>query len=129
MPTTVEIESEPHGKKVSAACVVEEPTKPGATKKGLKVFGYTWLGAVVTLFIPIVHFVTVPAALLLGPLLGYLTYRNALSRATISCPTATCPACRAPLPLTFASDVTEIERSCKACRALLKIRTSAVVSS
>lgn len=127
MPTTVEIASK--GKTVTTSCVVELPTKAKATKKGLKVLLYTWLGALVTIPIPIVHFVTVPAAILLGPLFGFLTYRTALTRASITCPDAACPECAKSLPLAFASDVAEIERTCKGCSSALKIKTLATASN
>lgn len=127
MPITIAIEGA--GLLEHAECQVEEPSKSKASKKGLKVFGYTWLGAIITLFIPIVHFVTVPAALFLGPLLGFLVYRNNLQRATIICSDASCPACHKPLALTFASDVDEVERSCKSCGTALKVKACEQVSS
>lgn len=120
--STGSVEIRSNGQSTTLSCIIEHPTKGKAVKKGLKVFGLTWLGAIATIAIPIVHWMTVPAGLLLGPVIGFLIYKTNLHRAHFHCPEATCLACQQPLPLVFASDVTDLERTCKNCGAALKIK-------
>lgn len=84
--------------------------------------GACWAAAGVTLFIPLAHFVLVPAFLIAGPVMAVSAYRTSQARdhATGSCPSCSedveikleaddelpkwtyCPRCNAPLQLTLA---------------------------
>lgn len=57
--------------------------------RGLSALGICWGLAVVTLFIPIAHFVLVPGFLIAGPVAGYMRYRltETMEEATGECPT------------------------------------------
>lgn len=57
--------------------------------RAAKVWGLCWLFAVITLFIPIAHFVLVPGFLLAGPIWAFVRYRvtSALEQVTGRCPT------------------------------------------
>ena len=66
-------------------------SKQDAIKKGLRTLGFCYLGAIITLFIPIVHFVATPGLLLIGPIVAFVIYRfynglEEVERHDIPCP-------------------------------------------
>jgi hypothetical protein len=74
--------------------------------RALKMLGLMWVLAVVTIFIPIAHFVLVPGFLLAGPVTAVMRFRVAEMTETVQgeCPTcnqamtvAMDPAARLPL--------------------------------
>ena len=56
--------------------------------RAVKVLAGFWLAAAVTAFIPIAHFVLVPALFLAGPVMAFLRYRvdTASENVTVRCP-------------------------------------------
>ncbi len=64
-------------------------TQRERTIRAAKIWGLCWGLALVTLFIPIAHFVLVPGFFIAGPVMGYLRYRMAAvpERVTGVCPT------------------------------------------
>jgi hypothetical protein len=95
-------------------------TRRERTTRAAKVWSLSWLGAIITIFIPIAHFFLVPACLIAGPVLAYQRYRGEEVPDHVSgdCPAhqqaftlaldtnshlplwTYCPQCRAPLQFT-----------------------------
>jgi len=92
-----------------------------AMKKGWYWLLATWGLAAATIFIPIVHFVSVPALLLAGPLVGFLIYKLHLGAVDIVTKDAICPACTQPLALEIAEAAWPLAAKCPRCGAALSI--------
>lgn len=89
--------------------------------RALKMLGILWVLALVTLFIPIAHFVLVPTFLIAGPVVAFKRYamKSALEKAGGKCPACGqevtiplepgdrlpkrtyCPACNKPIRLVY----------------------------
>jgi len=64
-------------------------TKQQRVARAAKTLGIFWGLAVVTLFIPLAHFVLVPGFFIAGPIVAYLRYRvtETVDKASGECPT------------------------------------------
>lgn len=74
--------------------VVEYWTRHRASRLGFRWCLGAWVGALIALPIPLLHFVAVPACLLAGPPLGYVMYRFYRGSVEIISGAAKCPACQ-----------------------------------
>ncbi len=84
-----------------------------------KMLGLCWLIALITVFIPIAHFILVPSFLIAGPVMAFLRYR-----ATSACKkiTTRCPACNQEVDISLeANTKLPLYTYCPACDASLKI--------
>ena len=59
----------------SGALTVNVYSNAERVKRAAKILGICWGLAVVTLFIPLAHFILVPSFLLAGPIMAYMKYR------------------------------------------------------
>ena len=64
------------------------------TMRALKSLGIFWGLAVISVFLPVAHFVLVPMFLILGPIMAHGTYKQ---DASIVAKDLVCPECKAPL--------------------------------
>lgn len=88
-------------------------------KRGLQRFGFFWLLAAITLFIPLAHFVLVPGFLIAGPVIAYLTYKATFQRDHI---TGTCPSCEEKITIKLeAKDELPKWTYCPNCKTPLHI--------
>lgn len=84
-----------------------------------KVLGLFWLGALVTVFIPIAHFVLVPSLALAGPIMAFLRYRSTVANKNI---TACCPKCNKDIEIRLEANAKlPLYTYCPACDASLKV--------
>lgn len=81
--------------------------------------GCCWLGAGVTLFIPLAHFVLVPAFLIAGPIMAVSAYRTEQERNHVR---GTCPVCQETIEIKLeAKDELPKWSYCPECTAPLQI--------
>lgn len=92
-------------------------TKQRASRFGLRWCGFAWLGALICLPIPGLHFVAVPACLFIGPPLGFVIYRFYRGSTEILSGTAVCPQCRGERVFTHQTVDWPYNTSCEHCRA------------
>ena len=73
----------------SGALTVNVYSNAERVKRAAKILGICWGLAVVTLFIPLAHFILVPSFLLAGPIMAYMKYRvvESVEGAQGKCPT------------------------------------------
>ena len=69
-------------------------TKAQRLQRSAKALGLTWAAAVAAVFLPVLHFVLVPALLIAGPVAAYARYRE---ERTLLGYEGVCPACGAAL--------------------------------
>jgi hypothetical protein len=69
-------------------------TPPQRTMRALKALGLFWGLAILAVFLPVIHFVLVPAFLILGPIFAINTYKQ---DASIVAKDLSCPECKAIL--------------------------------
>lgn len=100
-------------------------TKQRAFRLGLRSCLIAWLGALVTLPIPGLHFVAVPACLFIGPPLGYVIYKFYNGSTEILSGTGTCPACKTEWQMTKQTVDWPQITTCAHCRVELKIEPAA----
>ena len=63
------------------------------TSRAIKMLALMWTLALITLFIPLAHFVLVPAFLIAGPVVAYKRYQT---EEHPSCAVGECPTCKQP---------------------------------
>lgn len=96
-------------------------TKNRAMRLGMRWCGIAWLGALLALPIPGLHFVAVPACLFIGPPLGFVIYKFYRGSVEIVSGSAVCPQCNNER--TFAKQTVDwpYQTTCEHCRADLTI--------
>lgn len=99
-------------------------TRAQRTQRALQALGLCWAAAVAAVFLPVLHFVLVPALLLAGPIAALARYREARSLLGYE---GVCPACSAALVERRAlPSHEEVALRCDACgRGLVLRRTTA----
>ncbi len=63
------------------------------TSRALKMLALMWLLAIITFFIPLAHFVLVPAFLIAGPVIAYKLYQTEEHPSSAN---GECPTCKQP---------------------------------
>jgi len=84
----------------------------------IKFWGICWLLAVVSIFLPILHFFLVPTFILAGPLVGLYKYGQ---KGTVLGGVGKCPACQADLKIEKGNLKWPLEELCTSCRRAVKI--------
>lgn len=105
----------------SAKATIVEWNKSMATVRALKVLGGVWLGAVLSVAIPIVHWVTVPTGLIVGPLAGWFIFKKSQSYKEFVLD-GVCPHCHQPLQTKWSAALKEVERTCQNCQTSVTIQ-------
>ena len=96
-----------------------------ALKKGVIVWLACWAVALVTLPIPIVHFIAPPLLLVLGPVLGFLVFRVCDGASDLAGGTYECPSCGKSWALVPAAASWPLSIACQGCETRLTIRPAA----
>ena len=94
--------------------------KQQARIKGAMWAGPILIGGLLTIFIPIVHFVSVPASLIIAPVV-YLTVSKLFASGTSFKGEALCPSCKQASLLSGSAETFPAYVNCMGCRAALKI--------
>ncbi|MFW7379789.1 MAG: hypothetical protein ACOH5I_13335 [Oligoflexus sp.] len=87
-----------------------------AANKGLKWFAGAIIFAIATLPIPIVHFVSTPAGLILGPLIGFIIYRFFKGQEEIRLSQVSCPSCQKKIDLPQNLQLWPVREKCPNCQ-------------
>lgn len=88
-------------KEASGSCQVEFYTTAGAFLQGITMFVLTLLGAILSILLPGLHFITVPLGVLASPFVGiyvFLSRKGAVKRMTGD---FFCPECQANNDMAF----------------------------
>jgi len=87
--------------------------------RALKILGLCWLGAGITLFIPLAHFVLVPGLLIAGPVLAMMKYKVDRANESVS---VECPKCKKSVSIKLdAADKLPIYSYCPDCNTSLQL--------
>jgi hypothetical protein len=97
-------------------------TKAERTKRGLKALGMAYGGAVVALFIPLVHFFAVPLLLLAGPFIFFLISGQ---EEVILGGSGICPKCAQSFKIVRSAVKWPLTDLCNHCQTELKIHRAA----
>lgn len=108
----------PFGDSEPGTASVQELTSSDCMKRALKTLGIFWGIGVAGVFLPVVHFIIVPTALLLGPIFAIRTYRQ---KTMISDVKALCPQCKAVLKIDKTAGQWPLKDFCQGCRNQIKI--------
>ncbi len=90
--------------------------------RALRSLAWCWLFAVITVLVPILHWVLVPCLLLLGPILAIRAF--GFDRQVFGGGGA-CPACRSPIHFPRAAHPDSFTAACHVCRSSLNVQPSA----
>src|SRR5262249_48638490 len=99
--------------------IVEHGTR-GRALRAVRAWAGCWAAAIAAVFLPVLHFVLVPALLLSGPLVALARWRE---RVTVLGADGPCPACGAtqhPRPRSAAAE--HMGFRCDSCRRALELR-------
>lgn len=97
---------------------VERLAPPARLLAAFVALGICWFAAILFVFIPVLHFVLVPLALIGGIVVFITRFNLHLRRRSIE---LKCPACQAPLPIKAGSFNFPMKESCGSCRSSLII--------
>jgi hypothetical protein len=92
--------------------------KKERTARAFKALGFTWIGAIVAVFLPLLHFVLVPALLVAGPLLFFWV---AGREQVILGGKGTCPDCGKEFEIVRSPVKWPLTDLCNHCQARVKI--------
>jgi ribosomal protein S27AE len=84
--------------------------------RGLVAWGLLWLIMIPTIFIPVVHFVSVPALLLAGPIAGRMIYKMYNGKSDVKTSGAICPNCQESLFLPGSRENWPVNNVCVKCK-------------
>lgn len=107
------------GKDGSAELALASYSPAERRARALKALAGCWLGAIVAIAIPVLHFILVPLLLLAGPLGAYLLYRQA---ALLPGAAIRCPSCGAQASITKSAPNWPLFVHCAGCGNFIKIR-------
>lgn len=93
-----------------------------AVRKGIRAWVICWIIGVVTLPIPLVHFVAPPLLLILGPAVGFVMFRIHNNAVDLVGGEAACPECQAPLVFETRSAQWPMDLACRQCNARLTMQ-------
>jgi len=86
--------------------------------RALKIFGLCWGAGLAAVFLPLVHFVLVPALILAGLVVpGFIYFKESL----ILGGEGTCPKCQAPLKIEKSANEWPLSDQCTQCRSAIRI--------
>ncbi len=94
--------------------------------RAMKTLGVLWGLGVVSVLVPVAHFLLVPAFLLAGPIAAFMRWRQETS---VLGGQGTCPACSANMALEASADAWPLFRICDTCRASVRIEKREVVET
>lgn len=109
---------EANNKKKTGYLKIQFYNKKQRLKRALKLGAMCWGGAIVAIFIPIIHFVLVPVLFLTGiisPLFIYSQESRVLGGEGV------CPECQKQLPLEAGSNQWPLTDLCTQCRTAVKV--------
>lgn len=93
--------------------------KKARLKRATKFWGAFWLMALVSVFIPGLHFILVPALLIIGPMIAWTIYQQ--DRVILG-GEGKCPDCGATLQIARAQDHWPLSDLCTQCYRTVKIQ-------
>lgn len=109
MQRTLVLNSE--GREHSVTAELVAVTKAQARRQALRILAIVWGVGIVTLPIPLIHFVSVPVCLITGPLVSWIVYRM-WSRTEEWVADFSCSACQVPMVLKINRHFDETTRRC-----------------
>lgn len=86
--------------------------------RGLKMLGLFWLLALVSILLPVLHFVLVPLFAVVGPIAAWLGYRR---EQIILGGITPCPECAAPFDVGQGAVEWPLQAQCPGCRAIVRM--------
>ena len=109
-----------HDRSGPATVSVRQHGRPERIRRAARAWAGCWGAAIAAVFLPVLHFVLVPALLVGGPLYAMVMMRE---RITVLGADGDCPACGAPQhPRLKAGASERMEFRCEACRRALLLR-------
>jgi len=91
-------------------------------KKALKWLGLCWGGAVISVFLPILHFILVPGLLFIGPFIAFAMYQTQSEILPFAVP---CPKCQASVPIAKSKETWPLQDICVQCKSEITIDRTA----
>lgn len=104
------------GKTASSEADVVYFSQSEAALRGVKTLGICWAVAVVCVFVPVLHFVLTPAAVLAGPIAAVLVYLKTQKLPKSVDGKTECGHCKATTTFHFVNAKPPFYDSCKACK-------------
>ncbi len=95
--------------------------KPMAMKKALNGLWICWGLAILSLPIPLVHFVSVPILIIAGPIAVYAIFKMYMGSVDVLSGAGTCPDCHAQVFLEAKTAIWPQSLTCSQCQAPLQV--------
>lgn len=126
-PKHIQILGSSGGQVSTGSAMIDEWGSTRAARLGFRWCFSVWGIGLLTIFLPIVHFLTVPASIVGGPLVAFLIYRFYRNSSDISEVKLNCPACRVEVPVVNGTVDWPLIVRCPACSAELSLEPGSAV--
>jgi hypothetical protein len=107
-----------NGKTASGEVTLQHWDQQARMKRALRILGILWGIAVVTVFIPLAHFLLVPGFLIAGPIVAFKVYEQDRAILGGQC---ICPECGQAVTLVQAKDRWPLSDLCSKCQSALTV--------
>ncbi len=114
--------SSSHGKTNPGVAIVQEFSQRERWKRAVKILGLLWGLCIVSVLIPIAHFVLVPSFLLAGPFVAIHIFKT---KDMITGGTGACPSCGNVFSIVKAPLKWPLTDLCEACQSSVSIQPEA----
>lgn len=95
---------------------VQEWTRNAAVKKGLKISGMILLGALASILIPLIHFLSVPIGVISAPIIGVVIYKAYVGQFEVMAGNIECQFCHQIFSIEKITFLDVIQVECKECK-------------
>ena len=93
-----------------------EWSRSEAMKKGLKIGSMVFLGAIASILVPLVHFISVPVGLLAAPIISTIIYKSYVGQLEVTTGNVICPKCQEGISLEKMTFLDHLQVECKKCK-------------
>ena len=101
------------GKSSSGKVIVQRWSRKGRVRRSLKILGFIWILAVLSVFLPIAHFILVPVFFIAGPIVAHFIYKQ---ESAVVGGESLCPNCGKQLPIVSGPNKWPLEDLCSNCQ-------------
>jgi hypothetical protein len=101
------------GKSSPGKVYIQSWTKSERLKRSFKFWGFIWLLALISVFLPGAHFFLVPTFLIAGPIVARYIFKQ---ESMVTGGETICPQCSKPLPIAKGPDIWPLDDLCSLCQ-------------
>lgn len=118
---SITLECQENDKVTTGSAIRRDLTSGERLLRSFRSIAIFWIVALLSVFVPVLHFILVPLFIILGIVFGIMTF---LQSSLILSGTVLCPSCKAEVQLVPNAESWPREQRCTSCYLMLKIYRS-----